>query len=153
MLTTALITTTTPLHALSDTPTRTIFDEERELFEKRQTEAAEARVSALRAAFEAVEKSEAQLDDVPKFVSDKDWNGVRKFSRLFNNSVEREGMEGIAKKLDLKEVRKDALALCKQVSKELQQLDRLAGREEGDAVLKQAEHVKELVASFQRFKP
>lgn len=134
-------------------PTRTLFDEERELYEKRRKEAEEGRREAVRAAFDAVVKASEQLDDVSRFVDEGDWKGVRRFSRLFNNSVVREGMEEIARKLADKGDREQALALCSAAKGRLVQIDRLAGDEDGGRIAEQVQQLRTVIGSFERLRP
>ncbi|PXF45920.1 hypothetical protein BWQ96_04355 [Gracilariopsis chorda] len=139
--------------AQGNAPTRTIFDEERELYEERKKEAEEAQREALRAAFDAVQKASEQLDDVSKFVDEKDWKGVRRFSRLFNNSVVREGMEEIARKLPDKRNREEALSLCSGAKARLVQIDRAAGSEDGSRIIEQVQQLRTVIGSFNQLRP
>lgn len=137
----------------AQTPMRTVFDEERELNEKARKEAEETRLAALRAGFDAVQKAIAQLDDLQSLIEEGDWDGVRQFSRLFNDAVEREGMEAVARKLRKKEGRKDALAVSKQVTKALIELDRCAREKNRDDALVYLQQARNNVLKFDSFKP
>lgn len=110
-------------------------------------------MGALRAGFDAVEKASAQLDDLQKLIEEEDWNSVRQFSRLYNNSVEREGMEVVARKLQDKITRKEALAVCRQVTESLKSVDGFAGKRNKDNALASLQKARDTVASFQKFKP
>lgn len=134
-------------------PRRTIFDEERELNEKAQREAEEARIGALRATFDAVQKASVQLDDLQSFVEEENWDRVRQFTRLFNNSVEREGMEAVAKKLASKTDRKAALAMAKELTDALIQIDRCAREKDREHALVHVQEARDVISSFQSFKP
>lgn len=134
-------------------PRRTIFDEERELNEKARKEAEEGRIGALRAAFDAVQKASEQLGDLQSFVEEENWDRVRQFTRLFNNSVEREGMEAIAKKLGSKTDRKAALAVGKELTDALIQVDRCAREKDRDHALVHVQEARDIISKFQSFKP
>lgn len=143
-----------PSHSTAQSPPRrTIFDEEKELNEKIQNEAEEARLSALRAGFEAVEKAAVQLDDLEQYASEQDWDGVRRFSRYFNNAVEREGMEPLANKLRDKQQRKAALNVSKQVTEALKLVDAAARMRDRDAALIHVQEARDIISKFQQYKP
>lgn len=135
------------------TPRRTIFDEERELNEKAKKAAEEAQLGALRSAFEAVQKASEQLGDLQSFVEEENWDGVRQFTRLFNNSVEREGIEAIAKKLPNKDDRKAAVAVGKNLTSTLILIDRCAQQKDKTNGLLHVDEARAIVSSFQSFKP
>lgn len=134
-------------------PQKTILDEEKELNEKMSREAEEKRKDGLRAGFEAVEKASFQLDDLRQFAEEQNWDGVRSFSRYFNNAVERKGMEPIAKKLRDKKDREGALAICKQVTEALKQVDHAAMSKDRQGALAHVHETQSIIAKFQTFKP
>lgn len=135
------------------TPRRTVFDEERDRNNELLRAVQKKKDAALRAAFDAIDKAQDQLDDVKKFVDDGDWNGLRKFTRLFNDAVEREGMEKTARKLSNPDSRKEALNVCKSVTNQLRQMDRDAARQNADAVFIGVDRVKDLIGNFRKFRP
>lgn len=109
-------------------------------------------MEALRAAFDAVEKASKQLDEVEEFLNEKDWNGIHGFTRLFNNAVEREGMEPIARRLGKKE-KAESLQVCSQLTQALKEMDRNATREDEEGILRNLQSARDIIASFQKFKP
>lgn len=149
---TSLAAVPTSTSALSS-PRRTVLDEERELNEKMLKQAEEYRIGALKAAFVAIEKASLQLGDLRQFADEQDWDGVRSFSRHFNDAVERNGMEPIAKKLRDKTDRKAALAVCKQVTEALKQVDRAAKLKDREGVIVHVQETRDIIAKFQMFRP
>lgn len=135
------------------TPRRTVFDEERDRNNEMLRAAQRKKDEALRAAFDAIDKALSQLDDVKKFVEDDDWDGIRKFTRLFNDAVEREGMEKTARKLANRDIRKEALNICKNVTEQLRQIDRNAAKHDANAVSAGVDKVKDLIGGFRKFRP
>lgn len=134
-------------------PRRTLFDEERELNEKARNVKAEERLAAIRTAFDAVEKAAKQLDDLQSLVEEGDWGGVRQFVRLFNNSVEREGMEELSSKLTEKADRKAALAVSRELTNKLKSIDRCAQQKDTSNALLLVDEARGILAGFQSFKP
>lgn len=134
-------------------PRRTILDEEKERRGQLIRKDEEDRTKALIAAFEAVNKACEQLGDVEAFVKDNDWKAIRRFSRLFNNSVEREGMEPLTRQLTTKSQRKDSFELCQKLTESLKEMDQSAKREDGEAVLAALGNSRQIIAAFQEFKP
>lgn len=147
----SVLASPSPSHAQA--PVRTLFDEEREMSEKTRREAEDNRIGALRAGFEAVQKALGQLDDLQVLVQDGKWGEVRGFARLFNDAVEREGMEAVAKNLRKKEGRKEALAISRQVTGSLVELDRCAREENKEGALMYLQQARSNVLKFDSFKP
>ncbi|CDF38995.1 unnamed protein product [Chondrus crispus] len=134
-------------------PPRTIFDEEREMNERAKKEFENARNDALRAGFEAVHKAREQLDDLQALIEDENWGGVRQFTRLFNNSVEREGMEAIASKLPEKSDRMAALEVARGMTSSLIQIDRCALQKDRTKAILGVDEVRKAISRFESFKP
>lgn len=149
----AVSTSPRPTRSNGSSPRRTVFDEERERNEEMLRAIQQRKTAELRAAFDAVEKAQAQLDDVQKFLDDGDWDGLKRFTRLFNDAVEREGMEKTAGKLQDRKTRKEAIALSKSVTNKLREVDRYANNRDGDAVAAGIKDVRNLVSDFQKFRP
>lgn len=132
---------------------RSILDEEIERRAVQDQKEAALTLGAMRAAFEALERAMKQLDDLERFVRDDDWDGVRKFARLFNNAVVREGMEPTAKRLEGPEQRKKGLGLAKSVTDSLIALDKDARAKKRESALMQLQAARDTMLRFQELKP
>lgn len=130
---------------------RTVFDEERERNEEMVKSIKEEKLKAINAGFESVEKSKSQLDDILTFLKDEDWQGIRKFVRLFNDAVQREGMYKLSKQLDGDNGK--ALELCSQVTDQLRLVDKLARQKETQKIIDGVVVLKQLLDDFQQFRP
>lgn len=147
------LTSTLVPREVNAVPSRTILDEERELSEKVKKEEEVTRKEALRAAFDAVQKARGQLDDLQVLIEEENWGGVRQFTRLFNDSVEREGMESIASKLTEKPNRKAAFDVARSLTSTLIQIDRCAMRKDKAEAMRCLDEAREKVSRFDSFKP
>lgn len=136
----------------ADVP-KTILDEEFELFNQRKKEAEEARTNALRASFDAVGKASEQLNELESMIDEGDWNGVRRFTRLFNNAVEREGMESISRKLESKEDREEGLKISKRTTDLLRKIDKSGKKKDQVEAHEGVAQVRTVLEEFLKLKP
>lgn len=131
---------------------RTVFDEERELYLEQEKKIKESQLQLVRAGFDAVEKASAQLNDIQTFLDNSEWASIQTFTRLYNDSVERELMEKVAKKLP-KETKEQGIKLCKDVTRSLMEIDRLARTQDITGVLKYTEQTRQVMTEFLKLRP
>lgn len=134
-------------------PSKTILDEQIELFELQKEQAQQRKLASLNNSFDAAQKTAQQLQNVPDLLDQHQWYEIRMFTRFFNNALVRERIHIIIPQLSNKSDRQKLSNLSNQLTQSLKQLDQAALQQDSKQVLHLLSVLTQMLEQLQNYRP